>query len=423
MTCEQLKVDNDDVNKPTPTLSNVASITSLINVINGTASNHSDNDDTNDSGPLLGYTFNIRSFMERSYEMGMCLTENFESPGKNKFLATVCDPESLKQQWIFDELGYVRNMNVPDKCIKKQGNKVVIDNCSKTTIAAMKTMNWIYATDMTIRLGSNALFGLAVSKKFMLPSMKSKKIAPVATVRINNRFPNENEQWMLMTKPANPYYTESPSTYPTFKPTTAPTAKPTAKPTSHPSVSPMVDHASPTYSHPPVANDDVSGPYDDMLGDDTHGPNDDISGDDMSGNDDIPGPYNETYYDKESDYPASSPSHPPVGHNSHNFNIELMNMGTNHKYDDAFFMAKMKLEAIIIGDLLDYKPFPDNNHDWFVGTWPNMKTNVHIDDVLIGYEITDIDGVQGTLGFAGPAYIRHENNTATGTLKTTTISG
>jgi hypothetical protein len=412
-----LKVDNDDANKPARTpLNNVAGITSLFKVINTTASNHSDNE-PNDSGPLLGYPFHIRSFMERSYEMGMCLTEKFGNSGKNKFVAAVCDPESLSQQWMFDELGYVHNMNVPGKCLKKQGNKLIIDNCSKTNLAAMKLMNWIYATDGSIRLGSNALVGLAISKKFMLPSKQSKKVAPVGTAKINNRFPNANEKWMLITKapPIYPYRTESPSTYPTLEPT----ANPTAAPTSKPSVNPTVDYTSPTYSYPTVPNDDLQ---DDMTGDDLYGPNDDMPGDDVQGTNDDGG----IYYGKASTHPASSPSHPPVGdknNHTHNFNIQLVNMGVNHNYDDAFFMAKMKLEDIIIGDLLDYEPSSDSNHDWFGGEWPNKKTNVHVDDVLIGYEITDIDGVQATLGLAGPTYIRHENNTATGTFKTTTISG
>ena len=110
------------------------------------------------------------------------------------------------------------------------------------------------------------------------------------------------------------------------------------------------------------------------------------------------------------------------------FNIAFKNMGKENMYNGAFEKARSKFEKMIVGDLSDHPKISDSGsdqeHDWFAGTWPDQKVNTYIDDVLIGYEITDIDGPGNVLGFAGPLFIRLDDDTTGkngGTF--TTISG
>jgi hypothetical protein len=74
---------------------------------------------------------------------------------------------------------------------------------------------------------------------------------------------------------------------------------------------------------------------------------------------------------------------------------------------DAFTEAKARWESIIVNDLGDF-PKQGEGFDWFNGDF-DSPYNEDVDDVVIGYAIDQIDGVGGTLGFAGTSYTRVSN--------------
>ena len=91
-----------------------------------------------------------------------------------------------------------------------------------------------------------------------------------------------------------------------------------------------------------------------------------------------------------------------------------MNMGDDKSYDDLFRSAAEKWQKIVVGDLPDTPKQMSASHDWFGNEWGNHPpVNIDIDDVLIGYSITSIDGLSGTLGFAGPVYSRQSKEAVT----------
>jgi hypothetical protein len=93
------------------------------------------------------------------------------------------------------------------------------------------------------------------------------------------------------------------------------------------------------------------------------------------------------------------------------FTIALMNMGTDTSYDHLFKKAARRWEQIVIGDLPDVEKRTNPTHDWFGDQWPNADpVNVGIDDILIGYSMETVDGLNGVLGFAGPVYSRESND-------------
>ena len=106
------------------------------------------------------------------------------------------------------------------------------------------------------------------------------------------------------------------------------------------------------------------------------------------------------------------------------FNIELINMGSNKNFDDLFMRAKLKWETIIVADLSNHSAvITIPGFDWFDNTW-QTPVNKSIDDVLIGYEISSIDGLEGKLGYAGPKYARFGEQNEDGSYKTvTSLSG
>jgi len=114
--------------------------------------------------------------------------------------------------------------------------------------------------------------------------------------------------------------------------------------------------------------------------------------------------------------PTVNPSAAPV-RDPKNFEITLVKIGGGDEFDNAFNLAKLRWEEIIKGDLPDQPRVNNPNFDWFAGEWPGQGVNIAIDDLLIGYEFTEIDGRGGVLGFAGPKYARQEPTAIT------TISG
>ena len=356
-------------------------VTSNFHSEDGNIQQDDEYDDYNEGPNFMGYLFEIHS-MVPSYD-GWCLEEKFDVKTKQSLVAASCDG-SFSQKWFVDWQGYLHNAKFPDQCIRRKAKKLVAESCSKSSLVAMKAMRWIFATDGTLRLASNALYALSIHTRYNQPSMWKKKLVPVALKTLKNRFPDLNQQW-FMVFPEPDYKTKPPTFHPTSTPSEIfPTDhspnSPSSAQTNYPFVSP---------SFHPTSNKN---------------------------------------HHKESNYPFATPHYPPVSGtyphpDSHGFHINLLNMGTEKAYDYAFHMAKMKLEKIIIDDLEDMAPVQDPNHDWLGNNWPNNKTNVFIDDVLIGYEVTDIDGIENTLGFAGPIYYRKTINSTNGAESFTTISG
>jgi hypothetical protein len=91
------------------------------------------------------------------------------------------------------------------------------------------------------------------------------------------------------------------------------------------------------------------------------------------------------------------------------FKITLMHMGTDTTYNAIFENAARKWERIIVGDLPDIPRQSSSSHSWF-GSDFDRKVNIDIDDVLIGYEMEEVDGRGGVLGYAGPVYKRSDDN-------------
>eukprot|EP00550_Attheya_septentrionalis_P001998 CAMPEP_0198288142 /NCGR_PEP_ID=MMETSP1449-20131203/6757_1 /TAXON_ID=420275 /ORGANISM="Attheya septentrionalis, Strain CCMP2084" /LENGTH=394 /DNA_ID=CAMNT_0043986253 /DNA_START=50 /DNA_END=1234 /DNA_ORIENTATION=+ len=110
-----------------------------------------------------------------------------------------------------------------------------------------------------------------------------------------------------------------------------------------------------------------------------------------------------------------------------NFNIQLVNMGTvtvdndtddnDSRYDAAFDDAARRWEKVVIGDLPDSPAGAVD--DWFQGSF-SRPFNGAIDDLLIGYEITAMDGPGGQLGGAGPLFVRRDPRTG---ASRSTLSG
>jgi hypothetical protein len=84
-------------------------------------------------------------------------------------------------------------------------------------------------------------------------------------------------------------------------------------------------------------------------------------------------------------------------------------MGAVQAYDSSFVKAKSRWERVILNDLPDVPA--KLGIDWFSGVFGSGKAvNNSIDDVLIGYSVTDIDGIPSSgnniLGQAMPLYVR-----------------
>ena len=89
------------------------------------------------------------------------------------------------------------------------------------------------------------------------------------------------------------------------------------------------------------------------------------------------------------------------------FNIELVNIGSNSDYDDLLLKVVKKWQCIITGDLPDV-PDGSGPPNWF-GNDPYVHTG-SVDDLVIGYKFDDIDGPFNILGYAGPIYLRSGSN-------------
>ena len=110
--------------------------------------------------------------------------------------------------------------------------------------------------------------------------------------------------------------------------------------------------------------------------------------------------------------PPPSPTNPPTPKPTPtpgNFNVKLVNMGQNTKFDSDFLRAKSRWESVIVNDLPDLEEGIVD--DWFGGVF-DKKNNEAVDDVIIGYSIEPIDGSGSVLGMAGPIYARPDLTSA-----------
>jgi len=93
-----------------------------------------------------------------------------------------------------------------------------------------------------------------------------------------------------------------------------------------------------------------------------------------------------------------------------NFNITVVNMGSDidPALKDAFVLAAARWSRVIVGDVTP--DFPAGIvDDWFSGEFDAPYTDA-VDDLVIGFALGEIDGPGGTLGFAGPQFVRVDDD-------------
>ena len=90
-----------------------------------------------------------------------------------------------------------------------------------------------------------------------------------------------------------------------------------------------------------------------------------------------------------------------------NFNIQVMNMGSTDidpSLAEAFELAAQRWSKVIVGDVTP--DFPEGTvSDWFSGQFSTPFAGA-VDDLVIGFEIAEIDGLGEILGSAGPVFTR-----------------
>ena len=93
------------------------------------------------------------------------------------------------------------------------------------------------------------------------------------------------------------------------------------------------------------------------------------------------------------------------------YDIQLINTGSNFEFDNLFEKAKRKWECIILNELDGFGQ-QSESFNWF-GSGEFGEYNGPVDDIVIGYKVDYIDGPGeggfNTLGFAGPRYFRIYN--------------
>ena len=90
-----------------------------------------------------------------------------------------------------------------------------------------------------------------------------------------------------------------------------------------------------------------------------------------------------------------------------NFNIQVINMGSTDidpSFTEAFELAAQRWSKVIVGDVTP--DFPEGTvSDWFSGQFSTPFAGA-VDDLVIGFEIAEIDGLGEILGSAGPVFTR-----------------
>ena len=107
--------------------------------------------------------------------------------------------------------------------------------------------------------------------------------------------------------------------------------------------------------------------------------------------------------------PTTSPveqTNPPTS--ASQFDITLMNVGTETEFDDLFEEAARTWESIVINDLTPFDDVPNGapNDSWFGNRFPDDIVQGPVDDVLIGYDYRFIG--PGVVGQAGPVIARFD---------------
>jgi len=318
--------------------------------------------------------FELQSRTELQNGKKLCLQGNAKA---NRISTSFCD-NSEQQKWFFDNGGSLRSAPPASLCVGTIKKKIHFVECAKLK----KSSRLIYSSDDTLRINGNAIFALRIKPTFTKASrMKKKNSTPLSLAKIKNRAPKPREKWKLVkSKSENPTAIPSldilpPSTNPTQAPVVVPTSVPSTKEVQY-----------------PVPSEALSS---------------------------VPSM-------KELELLSVPPSEdripPPTRHDAPKFNIALVNMGNITTFDDVFQRAKLRWEELVVGDILDQPKSSNENFDWFANTWPGVTTNIAIDDILIGYSFEEIDGLNGTLGYAGPVYARHEQDGFGETVTVTSLS-
>jgi len=230
--------------------------------------------------------FEIRSMIHflnnSSNHDGWCLKEAFQGKKKNLITAAVCDG-SPSQKWLLDDRGLLHNQQYPNnKCLKRTGKSIKVDACSTTVASKLKWMKWIISSDGTIRFGYNALLAIAIPEKFTSSNMLNRKVATVTLMKLANRFPKFNEQWMpVFPEPETLVPSPNPTAQPTIRTTVYPTPSMTMFPTpnfdkpphnnpgNETSDAPFMSPNFPTPSHTSFPSPNFNGPPDDNPGNET----------------------------------------------------------------------------------------------------------------------------------------------------------
>lgn len=142
------------------------------------------------------HVFEIRSLIDRDQAEEWCLQEDFNNKKrKNLLIAKVCD-DSPSQKWTMDHNGYIRNMGLRNKCIRKAGRYLKFSNCDKQDDPFLKW--FILSEDQTIRWSNNVMTTIRVNTKFTTSNFKRKKVASVQLGNVANRGPRSNEKWHVI---------------------------------------------------------------------------------------------------------------------------------------------------------------------------------------------------------------------------------
>jgi hypothetical protein len=110
------------------------------------------------------------------------------------------------------------------------------------------------------------------------------------------------------------------------------------------------------------------------------------------------------------DAAARTAGAPTTGGGTGAFSITLVNVGTSTVLDGFFQAAKAKWESVITKDLPDAT---STTIDWSRGVFAGFSYKQPVDDVVIFYQVADIDGKGKILGQAGPLRTRADGTELT----------
>ncbi|KAL7574599.1 hypothetical protein ACA910_002954 [Epithemia clementina (nom. ined.)] len=216
------------------------------------------------------------------------------------------------------------------------------------------------------------------------------------------------------TSPPTPALTPAPTLAPIPPPTPAPTTAPTSAPTSAPTNAPT---SQPTPARtPPPTPPPTKTPTPPPTQAPTQIPTLTRTGVPTPAPTSAPTPPPTRRPSQRPTRPSTGPPFTLQPVSESRFKIELLNTGTETKYDNIFRESADRWEQIIENKLMP-RESPPRGNDWFNGLL-SQSASGPVDDVLIGYEFGFLDGRGGLSGLAGPVFVRRESG-----IPVSTISG